>query len=712
MILMCSSVFAQQTDAEIIGLLDDEGFDFTELKSDQLTPKVLNEVEDLKELDAEQLSKATGLKSATFNIRGVTMENDEFILPSGTKIHKDQLKGKEVIFFEGGVRIGDDKSGVDILSSEDVGNIEFTETGLKVGNVDITNYQGGKVSVKSADEVSISGISTLNAMGMTMTATPENGQVEYNLINRDGAIGVQLVKGSLMEVDNGNMKAYVEDTTGKYWVDGNKHGVDGAGTLSYQLANEKKSISSNHNLFMSLDKAGNVERVSAGFDAKDGPQVYASYRVTENVGDEEQEKIQVSTSGGNGMTVCSSKCDNAIGATIILDGNKIDVDQSTFASKYHDVNVNVNNRGFKINQNDYGEVVSYSPSTVSVADWELNIGKDRIDVGSDGIVKASNNVNTVTTAKVSGMEADSGKAHVKIANSKTDIKKEFVKDTSKPVVVSSNKEGLIKVGGSRVNDYNKAKEAGVLNAAEYNKKTIVSESDKLRPALEDAGLKLEVNPSNDVSSVRDGNLIDGSETNKIGIVTHITAGTNSLGWLTQDSKTKGTYASSHFLIDQDGTVHMMVNPASPYIKSHAAGRSAIETDGVVYTSINPNTINIEIEATSADGLTDAQIYAASKLRQTLQTQYNLPQQNVWDHAEVGVSYNDWGKYKSALATAKTAQEVKSAYEQYAAPTTHKPHDTPMQNNPGILQNYESKEDYFSSQRRGLAIMHTPGINDS
>jgi peptidoglycan hydrolase-like protein with peptidoglycan-binding domain/LysM repeat protein len=121
---------------------------------------------------------------------------------------------------------------------------------------------------------------------------------------------------------------------------------------------------------------------------------------------------------------------------------------------------------------------------------------------------------------------------------------------------------------------------------------------------------------------RNGTTIDS-------IIIHHTASDNCSGTISW-VKNPSAQASSHYVIDKDGTIHQMVGDEK---RAWHAGQAEIPGSP---GDVNSRSLGIEI-VNAGDGktpFTDAQYASLSQLTAHLQQEYNIPQQNILGHKDV------------------------------------------------------------------------------
>lgn len=112
------------------------------------------------------------------------------------------------------------------------------------------------------------------------------------------------------------------------------------------------------------------------------------------------------------------------------------------------------------------------------------------------------------------------------------------------------------------------------------------------------------------------------------IALHHTGGSNASG---AASALNGAGLSTHYIVDQDGTIYQMVGDEK---RAFHAGSGSIRGDG---KSVNARSIGIEIVnlGNGRDKYTEAQYRALEKLVPYLAQKYNIPVRNIVGHSQIG-----------------------------------------------------------------------------
>ena len=115
---------------------------------------------------------------------------------------------------------------------------------------------------------------------------------------------------------------------------------------------------------------------------------------------------------------------------------------------------------------------------------------------------------------------------------------------------------------------------------------------------------------------------------------------------TMHSVPKRMYASAHYMIARDGTVHELV--PLPH-KAWHAGKS----EWLGYSNCNNWMLGIEMVATGSSGYTDEQYDALIELTEEIRSKYDFPWANITGHEDIAPGRKkdpgklfDWDRYRA------------------------------------------------------------------
>ncbi len=341
--------------------------DGEEIKAEQMDANFLSEQEDISQLNSEELAKATGLRSITFaRVEGIKYTEDNyFVLKDGTKINKGQLQDKDVVFFEGGVKIADTEIKTNNINA---GEIKFSEDRLMIGDFNIDAVEGMNVEVKAEDEIVVKDVENLEFNGLDIVGEKSDQGIGYRLIKRaNGDLGVVLETGNNLKIKNQNVEAHLTTETAKYYSmdNGNKQGINGEGKLNVKEGAAIKSIYSEDNPIIILED-NKIKKAVLGYsEIETNIETNGFYAETSG-----GERKEIQTTKGSASIYFDDYDDiEVIGAKIRVKENKVYVPQQTIDDDQSIV-VKANRNKIKIQDNNF---VQETWGTLDNLDYDLDV---------------------------------------------------------------------------------------------------------------------------------------------------------------------------------------------------------------------------------------------------------------------------------------------------------------------------------------------------